>query len=394
MNSVVRSIGFKTILACIKPYLGEIAGVQIFGWGGFAWITLVDLKVLSHIIVAIATTISTIGVLVIALRKDKREAARQAVEIEALRRGIQNGEKGKINSSLTSVLIGALLLFSVAGCRNPEKQLQRDEQRIAALEKKKDANDDKTTSAARAQVFATGESLRRETNRTPAIDLAAEYNTKAQLILGPPAYSDAILYERIITQLLSENEEEKARGRAANSAKDREIVALQHRNASLSADLEREREIKARHDKENAAIATSYLRLKWWVKWGIAFAVGVPLLLVLLFVAVKVGVVAGLPGAGIVSELFDRFLGGIGRGVFKVAPRAYESAGVVSANAFAELKNAFYELVDGIQGTRKDASMPADAVQILDQRLAVATAKKEVKALVKQAKEDLNLYRN
>ena len=101
-----------------------------------------------------------------------------------------------------------------------------------------DANSAATVRAAAGRVAATGVALAARTNREPATDLAAQFNTQASALLPQPSVAELNDLKAIVGGLLSTNETLRAAATARLDAKDRELADLQRMTGELRAKLD------------------------------------------------------------------------------------------------------------------------------------------------------------
>lgn len=100
------------------------------------------------------------------------------------------------------------------------------------------ANNVATVKAAASKVAATSVALSSRTNREPATDLAAQFNTQASALLPPVSIAELADVKAIVSGLLSTNAQLRAEAEKRLDAKDKQLADLQRMTGELAAKLE------------------------------------------------------------------------------------------------------------------------------------------------------------
>jgi hypothetical protein len=280
----------------------------------------------------------------------------------------------------------AALLVLIIGCSifpSPSSKADRAEKKVTETKAKIVANSEKTVEAGRSYVFGAGEalSLNPQTNKYTAV--AKEMISRAQTTLGEPSMADVVKMKAIIEHLLSENKAIVEKGRILLQDRDEDIINLQSQNQELNEIL-REKESKfVDISRINAKLADKWSRLVsifWWFIWGIVIMVACKIL----------GSVLPPPYNSIFG-IFDYIIGGFIRMIFKLLPRAKETAKVVNA----DVQTALDHVVLSVQEAKdrvsaRNETTGAKSVGITELNLALAkNTDNTTKAIITQTKAGL-----
>jgi len=118
-----------------------------------------------------------------------------------------------------------------------------------------DANSAATIRAAAGKVAATGAALNARTNREPATDLAAQFNTQAGALLPAVPIAELAEVKAIVSGLLSTNAQLRADAEKRLDVKDKELAELQRLTGELRAKLDA---AEQSHDQAVAKLTDAY----------------------------------------------------------------------------------------------------------------------------------------
>ncbi len=118
-----------------------------------------------------------------------------------------------------------------------------------------DANNAATVKAAAGKVAATGAALAARTNREPATDLAAQFNTQAGALLPAVPLAELAEVKAIVSGLLSTNAQLRADAERRLDVKDRELADLQRMTGELRAKLTAAED---NHERSVAQLQSAY----------------------------------------------------------------------------------------------------------------------------------------
>lgn len=245
------------------------------------------------------------------------------------------------------VLACLVALTASLGCRGSSDIFKKKQGKVDDTKTAVVANRELQVKEASKHVYATGLALHTETNQTPAIETAAEFNDMAQATLGVPDITDVALLKEMISGLLSTNVQLKAKAEKQKATLQADVVQLQEERDKLQEKLkaaESNRDDAYQKAAAKAAIYEKWRARLWWIL-GICGG-GVFLALVLPALSIIFPVLA--PFASILPGLF----GSIARTIFRVTPKAMTSAGVVGQSAFQLTERTLADLVSAIDDVR------------------------------------------
>lgn len=217
-----------------------------------------------------------------------------------------------------------------------------------------DANQAATVKAAAGKVAATGAALAARTNREPATDLAAQFNTQAGALLPPVPIAELVEVKAIVSGLLSTNAQLRADAEKRLDAKDKQLAELQRMTGELTAKLEA---AEQSHEAAVTKLTHAYAEErgvadKWRQEqaksWGqkILDLVGTGTLIAL----ASTGVLS-IPLAGRAFGMFARFM-----------PQASTFTGVVAKADFTNAVGAIEQFKTAV----KSGSVEASGTAVMD----------------------------
>lgn len=231
----------------------------------------------------------------------------------------------------SSALLSILLLCTASTCNSSLKH-QAGILKETETKEKIDGVKNEIDEKGKAYVFGTGLALDRETNASPAVKIAKEFNDKAQVILGPPKVADAAEMQKIVGGLLSEQKKEREDARKREEKLIGEVAILNLEREKLRVELDKIQIQQAKDNAENAEKAQKWdeLQRKNFLKrfWGwltATLGVGGIVALIIFFPALlpvvarmfawAIGKVPALAGAiGVAgTKVFDGVVKGVGR---------------------------------------------------------------------------------
>lgn len=236
----------------------------------------------------------------------------------------------------------------LAGCFSARKGADKSLDRVQKADEAGASNRVAQIEKAAALVHGTGRALAAETNRSPAVSLAYDLNSRAETVLGAPRYQDAVAMENIVRGALSPLVDEQRASREALARIDGQVASLQRRMDSIQR--EKGKAEDARDDKltEYASEADTLRRIKRWLWFG-------GLSLAALFVAPFICQVASVafPAFAPLTQLFSSIVTLPGRLLVKAVPAARTSLGVVEEEAHERVSTAALQVTAAIEEWKK-----------------------------------------
>ena len=231
-------------------------------------------------------------------------------------------------------------------------------------------------------VYATGLALDAETNRSPAVTTATDFNELAQVTLGPPDVSDVSMLKEMINGLLSTNASLRA-------AAEKQKKQLENREADLQAERQKlegklDRAEKQRDEAYEDAAKKAAIYEKWRARlYWIVGILGGGFLLSIILPALSTAFPVLAPFAAVFNGLF----GTLTRTIFRIAPKAMQTAGVVGQATHQLSENTLRDLVIAIGKVKsKD---PETFEKVLKPELRDATSLDSSRFKIDEIKERL-----
>lgn len=280
-----------------------------------------------------------------------------------------------------TVFLGVFLIIFVSGCAywSPASKQARIEAKLNKAEKSVDTNKDKQIEKAAGYISGTKTALSYETNKSPAVRIAADLNEIAGTII-PPSVSQVVEFKQIVEGLLSTNELIRANAEKKLDSKNAEIVGLQSKLIDLEKKLEKTEAKRDEIATENARMANIWFRIKQIGYW-IAILCGI------LLISHVLSLVLPVPYNSIFGIL-SGLLGGAGKVVFGLAPAAKSFAGVVSEKSFNLLHATANDIVNAVQELKeKDKEAYSKLKPLLEKHTDIDSTQPVIKKIL--AGEDL-----
>jgi hypothetical protein len=233
--------------------------------------------------------------------------------------------------------------------------LQKKEDKTAAVITQ---NKEATLDKARQFVYGTGQALKADPEKDKFNTVASDLNNRAELIVGPPPYEQAIEMDKIVAGLLSTNKQLKLDAEKLLGKKDAEIIGLQEKLADLEGKLN-----KIQKEKEDVSFQNSVLANKWhslvkWVKivfWAVVIGAGLALLSQLLSVILPPPYNGVFSAAAIMVSWLVRM-------VFSLFPNSKQFAKVIPQEEYQKSENTLKSLVDALQEIRNTEIKPESII--------------------------------
>lgn len=268
-------------------------------------------------------------------------------------------------------LVGSLMLtcagmLLLTGCKGTlgifrSKQDKVDDTKRALVD-----NREAQVKEAAKHVYVTGLALDTETNRTPAIETASEFNELAQSTLGVPDVKDVTVLKEMLVGLLSTNQQLRALATKQKRELQSEVIALQQERDELQGKL------RKAEDKRDAAYEDAAIKAAKYEKWRarllwIVGILGGGFLVSIMLPALSTAFPVLAPFAAIFNGLF----GTVARSIFRIAPKAMTTAGVVGKQAYDLSDRTLRDLVVAIQNVK--IKNPQGFDEVLKEELKDAT---------------------
>ena len=238
-------------------------------------------------------------------------------------------------------------MIFVVGCRGSLGIFKSKQGKVNDTKTAIAANREAQVKEAAKHVYATGLALHVETNRSPAIATAVEFNDMAQATLGAPDVTDIKVLQEMITGLLSTNRDLKVRAEKQKEALQSDVIKLQAERDALQDKLTKVESARDEAYEQAAEKAAKYEKWRARLFWLLGiFGGGLFLALVLPALSVAFPVLA--PFSAIVTGV----AGTVARTIFRVDPKAMTSAGVVGQSAYQLTERTLSDVVRAIDQVR------------------------------------------
>ncbi len=242
------------------------------------------------------------------------------------------------------VLIAAAISVVLAGCFSARKQADKSLERVQKAEAAGSSNRLAQVTKAAALIHGTGLALAAETNRTPAVSLAYELNTRAENVIGAPRYEDAVAMENIVRGAMSPLLEEQRASREALAKLDAQVVGLQRRMDGI------QREQTKAEDARDDRLISFASEADTWRSIKRVFYIGGGLLVLCVIVPVvckllSVAFPAFSPLTSLVAGLFALPV----KVGMRLVPEVKDAAGVVSREVHDAKEAAALQMIGAIE---------------------------------------------
>ena len=237
-----------------------------------------------------------------------------------------------MNNSLAITLLGVVCIMA-AGCFSAKSGADNALKKVAEAEASIATNRIDQVARAATYIHGTGKALAAETNRTPAVMLAYDLNTRASTIIGPPSFQDTLAIEQVVAGQLSGIAENQKRSAEILARLDGQVVELQKQMGKLAgkkADAEESRDEKL---VDYAAEADFGRKIKRWLWIGGLSVAGLFLAPIILQV-----VSMAFPAFAPLTQIFSSIVTLPFKFLVKAVPAAADAAGVVSKAAHQKVE--------------------------------------------------------
>lgn len=235
-------------------------------------------------------------------------------------------------------------MLLIAGCisakSDAEKTLKKVDEANAAIA----TNRTQQLEKAATLVHGANRALASETNRSPAVGLAYDLNTRAATIIGPPRYEDSVMIERVVAGALSPIAEQQLKAAEILAKLDGQVGALQKRMDSLQGKRASAEEDRDERLTQFAAEADFARKIKRWLWLGGLSLAG---LIIAPFVLQIVSLM--FPAFAPLTQVFAGILAVPFKLLFKAVPAAANAAGVVSREAHEKVEEAALQTAAAIE---------------------------------------------
>jgi len=246
--------------------------------------------------------------------------------------------------------------------------MENQNKKIEAASEKIDHIDDIKSQHASNMVYATDLALSKAPQSRP-VEVAKEFNDRAQIILGSPSINDANEMRTIVLNLLSDIEKEKIKGKKALEDVDAELTKLESQKASLQMDLLNLKDKLESINQKNAELANKEKEreAQWWNPLY-DFSHGIKKFFVWLIVIaiLIIGLVVSsvfFPFLAPVVAVIGQLIGAIVGWIIKHLPGAISGAGVVAKTTYDTAKSALGKIVVSVEDMKKSGS---DMTQLMN----------------------------
>ncbi len=237
-----------------------------------------------------------------------------------------------------SWLLFLAVALAVVGCTSLTKSANKATARVEEARKAEVKLEDRKTDTARAYVYGAGEALRQPEGAPVASGLVR----RASLTLGPPSMEDAQTMDRVVSGLLSEEQQARKAAEARLATLDARVVGLEKQLVAAQRTTEKAETKRDGVLAEAAQFADKYLAAKRWVLWLLGGYIAwraLPLLLTVL------GSFSGGPIGGAIAA----GLGNVIRSIGSAVPAALEKAGAVALEEHKKVSDALENVAVGVE---------------------------------------------
>lgn len=253
------------------------------------------------------------------------------------------------------------------GCGgNRSDVLQKAEGKVTQIEDKIQNSDEKKQKEAAGMVYATELALDKAESSKP-VELARGFNDRAQTLIGVPEPADAKQLRQLVSDLLSQLDQERERGSQALEELDAKLAKMTAEKEKLQRELAVAEKKCAAVSYENAVLADKEQKRKanWWnpfydlslslkkfLAWGIiilCLLFALPVLAA--FFPVLLPMVSGIGAV-------------IGKGIgwlMEMVPGAISGAGLIGKKIFDLVDGTKNRLVSAIEDWQKEQKLTGQA---------------------------------
>ncbi len=238
------------------------------------------------------------------------------------------------------IVAGALLAGCFSAQKGGAKALKKVDEANAAIATNRTQQLDKAATF----IHGANRALASETNRTPAVGLAYDLNTRAATIIGPPRYDDAVAIEGAVSGALSPIAEQQLKAAEILARLDGQVGALQKRMDALhgkKADAEENRDEKLVQFAAETDFGRKVKRWLWIGGLSLGGLILAPFILQVLSVL--------FPAFAPLTQLFAGILAFPFKLLMRAVPAAANAAGVVSREAHEKVEAVAVQTASAIE---------------------------------------------
>lgn len=241
----------------------------------------------------------------------------------------------------------AASILLLAGCFSARKGADKALEKVDAANAAISTNRNQQLDKAATFVHGANRALASETNRTPAVGLAYDLNTRAATILGPPRYEDAAVIERVVAGALSPIAEQQLKAAEILAKLDGQVGALQKRMDVLQGkrvDAEEDRDSKLTQYAAEADFGRKVKRWLWIGGLSLAGLILAPFILQAISVIFPQFAPLTQVAASILTIPFKLLIKGV--------PVAANAAGVVTREAHEKVEAVAIQTASAIEALK------------------------------------------
>jgi len=238
-------------------------------------------------------------------------------------------------------IIAALIL---AGCFSARDGADKAAKKVAEANAAIATNRNQQLDRAATFIHGTQKALAAETNKSPAIGLAYDLNSRAATIIGSPRYEDGIAIDAAVRGALSGIAEQQLKAAEILARLDGQVVSLQKRMDTLQGkrvDAEESRDAKLAQYAEEADFGRKVKRWLWIGGFSLAGLVVAPFVLQIVSLM--------FPAFAPLTQVFAGILTIPFKMLFKAVPVAANAAGVVSRETHEKVEEVALQTTAAIE---------------------------------------------
>lgn len=238
-------------------------------------------------------------------------------------------------------IIAALIL---AGCFSARDGADKAAKKVAEANAAIATNRNQQLDRAATFIHGTQKALAAETNKSLAIGLAYDLNSRAATIIGSPRYEDGIAIDAAVRGALSGIAEQQLKAAEILARLDGQVVSLQKRMDTLQGkrvDAEESRDAKLAQYAEEADFGRKVKRWLWIGGLSLAGLVVAPFVLQIVSLM--------FPAFAPLTQMFAGILTIPFKMLFKAVPVAANAAGVVSRETHEKVEEVALQTTAAIE---------------------------------------------
>ena len=297
----------------------------------------------------------------------------------------------------------------VTGCEttgifgNSSSKVDKASDRITEVQNKIIKNKDEKIYEVKDFSFATDYSLKKATNKEPAILVAQNLNQRIETILGLPNIEKQSQMVMMVNNLISNNIEGinalAAKDGYIQSLQDEEIFLLKKKDVEIQKALDLSASIALKADTTKSeldkyrgffGLSAMWIGFKQFLKtafWGI-LGFGTVFMILRMLSSVN-------PIAGAIFSVIDVAFSWVVNVIKVLAPKALTVANTVSGEVYRDAKSALKSVVDAVETFKlqeKASGIPATIEDLLN--AAEATMTDTDKAMIERMKVEMGWKKN